>query len=177
MSIIKNNEPKCGYSIAVYLSLDMAWFDFIKGFFKNPPSDEEQYEDVKELLEVLKSLTEDLLFTSESDYPFEVLLWELQTETVSAENIREYIEKIDADIVIETLTVEKILRAMSRSRPYYSAERKEKGNRFRQIISFFDTQVTDAKAFKIGKIEREVYIIGIVSNEYIIGLKSISVET
>lgn len=155
----------------------MAWFDFIKGFFSNAPSDEEKYEDVKELLEVLKSLTEDLLFTSESDYPFEIFIWELKTETVSIENVRQYLENMEENTLIETLTVEKILRSMSRSRPYYSAERKEKANRIKQIISFFDTQVADAKAFKIGEIERDIYILGIVSNEYVIGLKSISVET
>jgi hypothetical protein len=155
----------------------MAWFDFVKGFFSNPPSDEEKYEDVKELLEVLKSLTEDLLFTSESDYPFEVFLWELKTETVTKENIVAYLENIDETTIIETFKVEKVLRAMSRSRRFYSTEKREKANRFKQIITFFDTQVADAKAFKVGKIEREVYILGVVSNDYIIGLKSISVET
>lgn len=155
----------------------MAWFDFIKGFFSNPPSDEEKYEDVKELLEVLRSLTEDLLFTSESDYPFEIFIWELKTENISIENVRQYLENIEENTLIETLTVEKILRSMSRSRPYYSAERKEKANRFKQVISFFDTQVADAKAFKIGTTEKEVYILGVVADEYIIGLKSISVET
>jgi hypothetical protein len=155
----------------------MAWFDFIKGFFNNPSSDEEQYEDVKELLEVLKSLTEDLRFSSESEYPFEILLWELKTQNISAENIHQYLNNIEANTLIETLSVERILRSMSRSRPYYSGGRREKANRFKQIISFFDTQVADAKAFKIGKIERAVYIIGLVANDYVIGLKSTSVET
>lgn len=155
----------------------MAWFDFIKGIFKNPPSDEQKYEDVKELLEVLKSLTEDLLFTSESDYPFEVLLWELKTENITIENIKEYLDDIEENTSIEVFTVEKTLSAMSRSRPYYSAERREKANRFKQIISFFETQVTDAQVFKIGTIEKSVYILGVVSDEYVIGLKSISVET
>ena len=155
----------------------MAWFDFIKGFFRYSSSDEEKYEDIEELLEVLKSLTEDLLFTSESDYPFEIFVWELKTETITSENINQYIPTVREDTLIDLFVVEKILRVMARSRPYYAAERREKANRFKQIITFFETQVTDSKAFKIGTIERDVYIIGKIADSHIIGLKSISVET
>ena len=55
--------------------------------------------------------------------------------------------------------------------------RHKKANRFKQIIDFFQSQVSQAKAFKVGEIEIDIYILGIVSDTYIIGLKTLSVET
>ena len=66
---------------------------------------------------------------------------------------------------------------MTKSRPYYSTERREKANRFKQIIEFFKSQVSNAKAFKVGEIEIGIYIVGTISNTHIIGLKTLAVET
>lgn len=154
----------------------MAWYDYMKGFFYKPPN-EDKNEDVEELLEVLKSLSEDLLFSSESDYPFEVFCWEMKTETIDTEQIKLYINDYQEDWEIVKYSINKILHPMSKSRRYYSAERREKANRFKQIINFFESQVGNAQAFKVGKIEKSVYILGNIGNTHIIGLKSISVET
>lgn len=153
----------------------MAWYDYMKGFFYKPPN-EEKNEDVEELLEVLKSLSEDLQFSSESDYPFEVFTWEMVTDEVNIENLNQYIElEPTADIKLDS--IKKILFPMSKSRPYYSAERREKANRFQQIITFFESQLSNTKAFKIGKIERTIYLLGSIGNTHVIGLKTMSVET
>lgn len=154
----------------------MAWYDYIKGFFYRPPN-EDKNEDIEELLEILKSMSEDLLFTSESDYPFEVICWELNTETVDKTTIRQYINNPNESTEIKEFTPEKLLARMARSRPYYSTERREKANRFKQIIEFFQSQVANSKAFKIGETEIDVYIVGTVSDTHIIGLKTLSIET
>ncbi|MFK7947935.1 MAG: nuclease A inhibitor family protein [Saprospiraceae bacterium] len=153
----------------------MAWYDYIKGFFYRPPN-EDRNEDVEELIEILKSMSEDLLFTSESDYPFEVICWSINTEIVDITTIQQYIDNKDKSIIKE-LTPDKMLSRMAKSRPYYSTERREKANRFRQIITFFESQVANAKAFKIGEVEIDIYIIGTVGDSHIIGLKTMAVET
>ena len=152
----------------------MAWYDYIKGFFYRPPN-EDKNEDVEELIEMLKSMTEDLFFSSKSDYPFEVVCWELKTKSINKKTIKEYIDILKPVEILE-LTPEKLLFKHSKSRPYHSVEHREKANRFKQIIHFFQSQVSNRKAFKIGKTEVQVYILGIVGNTHIIGLKTITIE-
>lgn len=154
----------------------MAWYDYIKGFFYRPPN-EDKNEDIEELLEMLKSMSEDLLFTSESDYPFEVICWEIKTKVVDATTIQEYIGTKSKTLEVKESTPDKLLSRKARTRPYYSTERREKANRFKQIIDFFQSQVANAKAFRIGKVEIDIYIIGTVSDSHIIGLKTTAVET
>lgn len=154
----------------------MAWYDYIKGFFYRPPN-EDKNEDVEELLEILKSMSEDLLFTSESDYPFEVICWEIKTETIDITTIQQYIDNDSEMVEIKESTPDKLLSRRARTRPYHSTERREKANRFKQIIAFFESQVANPKAFKIGQTEIDIYIIGTVSDSHIIGLKTMAVET
>lgn len=153
----------------------MAWYDYIKGFFYRPPN-EDKNEDIDELIEMLKSLTEDLHFTSESDYPFEIVCWELKTKSIKKKYLGEYI-KIDKSTEVLELTPEKLLFQHAKSSPNYSIENREKANRFKQIINFFQSQVSGSRAFKIGSTEVEVYILGLAGHTHIIGLKTIAVET
>lgn len=154
----------------------MAWYDYIKGFFHRPPNDDKN-EDVDELIELLKSMSDELLFTSESDYPFEVICWELASETIDNESIKHYIQLQNEPTEIKQISPQQLLYPLAKSRPYYSTERREKANRFKQLIQFFESQVSNSTAFKIGKTEIDVYIIGMVSNSHIIGLKTVAVET
>jgi len=124
---------------------------------------------------MLKSITEDLTFTSESDYPFEVIAWQKITKRLDLESFPKYLTIENPDI--EALKVEKLLRNQTKTRRSYSDERIEKARRFKQIIAFFQSQVSYPIALKVGKVEREVYILGIAANNFIIGLKTISVET
>ena len=153
----------------------MAWYDYIKEFFYRPPN-EDKNEDIEELIEMLKSMTEDLYFTSESDYPFEIICWELKTKNIKKKYISEYIN-IDKSTELLELAPEKLLFQHAKSSPNFSEENREKANRFKQIITFFQSQVSESRAFKIGSTEVEVYILGIASRTHIIGLKTLAIET
>jgi hypothetical protein len=151
----------------------MAWYDFIKGFFsKNPP---EKNEDLEELTEMLKSMTEDLSFTSESDYPFEIILWQKITRRLDVDSFSRYLDIENPEL--EGIKIEKLLRAHSKIKRSSSETEREKASRFKQILEFFQSQVSYPIVIKVGKVERDVYILGIAADNYIIGLKTKAIET
>ena len=112
----------------------------------------------EEILEELRSATSGRLYMSESDYPFELVNWDSQTE-VTPEFLRQQTnEASDA--------------AINESDPHSFL-----GGRFQNVLEILKTNLSELKVYKVGRINMPVYVVGRSAQGTWLGLSTRVVET
>ena len=113
-----------------------------------------------ELIKILSDASSGLLYQTELDYPFEVLILENTDKTaINKENILkllkglpvDYIEDYDFDFLFSTPTLEQY---------WHSENDKKRVVRYRNLVSLIKKNLKDIKVFRKGKIYIDVYITG-----------------
>ena len=113
----------------------------------------------EEILESLSRAAAGLLFMSESDYPFEVIQWEGSKELTPV-FIRSLTGEAE-DCPVQELEVEDFLSA----------------GRYQRLLMTLQSQLPNLKAYKVGRINMPVYLVGRSSEGSWLGLSTRVVET
>jgi hypothetical protein len=100
-----------------------------------------------------------LLFMSESDYPFEVIQWEGTTQ-ITPDFIRRIAGEAE-DSPVQELEVENFLDS----------------GRYQRLLSELQSELSSLKAYKVGRINMPVYLVGRSSEGSWLGLATRVVET
>ena len=95
-----------------------------------------------QILEQLKTASAGLLFMSESDYPFDVIYWEGLTDLTHDFLCRLTGESDDCQV--EEMEVEDFLRE----------------EKYRNIVQVLSKNLSERKAYKVGRINMPVYVVG-----------------
>jgi hypothetical protein len=98
--------------------------------------------DDEQILKQLEKETAGLLFMSESDYPFEIVQWDGPAE-ITPEFIRTVTNESE-DCQVQELEVEEFLSA----------------EQYKKIVDVFTTKLSQSKAYKVGRINMPVYMVG-----------------
>ena len=94
------------------------------------------------IIEQLKKATAGLLFMSESDYPFEIIHWEGLTDLTHDFLCRLTSESEDCQV--EEMEVEDFLR----------------DEKYRNILQVLSQNLAGSRAYKVGRINMPVYVVG-----------------
>lgn len=112
----------------------------------------------EEILEELRKATVGLLYMSESDYPFELIRWDRDTE-ITPEFIRSVAGE-PADCPIQEVHVDTFL-----------------GGRYQKLAQLLKGNLSELKVYKVGRINMPVYIVGCSPEGNLLGLSTRVVET
>lgn len=165
---IKQNNNKESEKMLYYRQFDR--LKSSKGF-----SEPEKYE--KELIDKLRSKTAELLFPSESDYPFETVMW---TENNITDKL--LLEKSDT---IENGNVEKVNMDEFFKDFLSDIDSNEERNKYNDLHIFLKQELKDPAIYRVGTMDSsgvltgaiEMYFIGYIKTDKIAGIKTTSVET
>jgi Nuclease A inhibitor-like protein len=129
----------------------------------------------KEITDQLKGASEGLLWMSESEYPFEVFLW----EGAALLTHNEVIQKTghSSDTPIETVTVDNFFSVATTSEDWHGDEEKEMVAKFKALAQTIKLNLANSTVYRLGKIEIDVYIIGETPTGDLAGLSTKVVET
>lgn len=130
-----------------------------------------------EVIDNLQKATEGLLCCSESEYPFDVLLWESPellplTETKLLMHTN-HPENTD----IKLVEVDDFFRLATTEEAWYSSEEKQIVNKYRALVKTLKNCLSDVKVYRLGNVEIDVYIIGLTPAGNLAGLSTKLVET
>jgi len=129
------------------------------------------------LIDSLKEATEGLMFQSESDYPVEPFIMELEgKESINSEDILQAMGYPD-DTQVELVKFENFFKNAVKEQSWHGDEEKEIVKRFQELVHILKTNLEDIKVFKIGDIELDVYVIGKLELGYFSGIRTKVVET
>lgn len=116
-------------------------------------------QDDEQVLERLSQAAAGLLFMSESDYPFELIQWDGQTEP-TADFIRHVAGEAE-DSPVEQLEVGQFLNA----------------GRYQRLLLALQRELSDLRAYKVGRINMPVYLVGRSREGSWLGVATRVVET
>ncbi|MFM7602886.1 MAG: nuclease A inhibitor family protein [Pseudanabaena sp.] len=126
----------------------------------------------KEITDRLSTLSKDLLFPSESEYPLEPFTW--GSATLTPETILTRSQK-PADTPIESITLEDFFAPVVTDEDWFEDEDREIAQRFRDLQAAIAT-LENVQVFRVGTVEIDVYILGKIGPD-LVGLKTTVIET
>ncbi len=129
-----------------------------------------------ELIAQLNEKIDGLYFPSESDFPFEVIVWENFADSLF--NTEKWLTHIGlpTDSPIEHTSLNYLFRNLSVEQAWHDELQKAQVAQFKALQDFLQTHLTDLTVYRVGRIEITVFILGIFGND-VIGLKTQAVET
>jgi hypothetical protein len=130
--------------------------------------------ETQSLSEKLALAVTDLVWLSESDYPFEVIDW--QIESIDPVMLLQQIDRPE-DTLVEVVELEAFFATATQEHDWYDESELETVKRYRYLLEILRTNLQEVAVYRVGEIEIEVYILGKTSSNAIAGLKTKMIET
>jgi hypothetical protein len=125
-----------------------------------------------EIIDRLQQATTDLVWTSESDYPFEIVAWGKDTELNPTA-----LFKLPADTAIQKIAIQDFFAPALQTEDWYGEEELATVDRYQKLLDAIGSNLSDVIVFRVGEIEITVYIVGKTLDRDLVGLKTQVVET
>lgn len=129
----------------------------------------------EQLLSELEQATKDLLFMSESDYPFETVHWQGGVEPTE-QDLRQA-AGLAGDAHVEVRSLDDLFRNAV-SEPQWKGERERAtAKRYQALARLLTDNLRDLKVYRVGEVNISVFIIGRTGAGNWAGLSTHVVET
>jgi hypothetical protein len=123
----------------------------------------------------LGKMCEGLMYISETDAEFTVFVGSknnhLTKETILSET------NSSPNVAIEEQMFDEFFLRLTTVKDWFGAIEKKYAERFSELQKTLKSNLKDLKVFRLGKIKIDIYIVGIDSENNLIGLKTNAVET
>ena len=130
----------------------------------------------KALREELYQAIAGLLYMSESDEPFDIVHWQSNGLPITFERLLQLIGK-KPDTPIEVLSIDEFFQPLITEQDWYGNDEKVIVQRYCHLQHLLRTYLMNVAVYRIGKIQVEIYIIGIDTNGDLVGIKTLAIET
>jgi hypothetical protein len=124
-------------------------------------------------LEVLQKAADGLLFMSESDYPFEVIQFTLNSKTID-QQLQEIAQK---DQPVEKQSLEYFFRNAAKESPEANESEKQTARQYQALQELLRTELVDVQVYRVGEIQVDAFIIGQLKDGSYGGLRTKLIET
>jgi hypothetical protein len=126
----------------------------------------------------LERACSDLVYSSESDRPFEFFAFPLPGRSAppSAADFARLIGREDGERAEEKSLVDFFARHTATSDPYDSEAQRVRP-RYEALMRTISTKLRGVRVYRLGRIEVECYIAGLDTHGNLVGLKTVAVET
>ncbi|HEY8563329.1 MAG TPA: nuclease A inhibitor family protein [Pyrinomonadaceae bacterium] len=141
---------------------------------KSTPSNEPETSKVA-LSEEIGKAAEGLWYISETDaeiFPFTGS----KADSVTKENL---LRQIGAppDATVEERDFDQMFERFIKIQDWYGDEEKATAEKFADLKKLLEDNLTDLKVFKVGRIERDIYFVGLDREGDLVGFQTKAVET
>ncbi len=127
------------------------------------------------LIKLIGKASANLYYISETDA--EILPFAgAQTDSVTKEALIAQIGK-DVDIPVEERDFKEFFNNLTEMQDWFGDEEKQTARKFSKLRDLLQKNLKDLKVFKIGKIELDVYVVGLDAKGILTGIKTKAVET
>lgn len=127
------------------------------------------------LKEKIKTACEGLFYISESDAEISLFVGTV-AKAVTKEVLLSQTENTP-DAPIEERSFEESFARLTKLEDWFGDEEKQTAQKFAELSDLLKTNLKDLKVFKVGKIELDVYAVGLDAESNLTGIKTKAVET
>ncbi|AFZ27263.1 Nuclease A inhibitor-like protein [Cylindrospermum stagnale PCC 7417] len=129
-----------------------------------------------EIIQKLEQASAGLLMMSESDYPFQAVLWKGAGLDLTPAKLLE-LTGHPQDAPVETVDVDYFFRNCAVEKEWHSQPQKETVNKFKNLVEVLKSNLSDIKVYRIGTISIDAYILGKTEADDLAGISTKVVET
>jgi Nuclease A inhibitor-like protein len=127
------------------------------------------------LLNQLQQACEGLLWLSESDYPWETIYWD-HISDLTSETLLQQINR-ELSTRIEIIALEEFFAQATQKQDWHEAVEIEEVERYQNLVQILQENLQDIKAYEVGEVEIDVYVLGKTNSNTIAGLKTKVIAT
>jgi hypothetical protein len=124
------------------------------------------------LLAEIKKSTDGLTYMSETDAPVEPF----SSGRADTVDIVKFIEN-DGAVKREKLSAKKFFDRLTTVSDWFGPEQTETARRFLELEKLLEENLSELTVFKIGRIQIDIYVVGLDADKNLIGIKTKAVET
>ncbi|WP_392476847.1 nuclease A inhibitor family protein [Nostoc sp. C110] len=128
-----------------------------------------------EILDQLRTAANGLLMMSESEYPFEVFLWEDAAPVTPQKVIQQTNHPQDTPIKI--VGIDDFFQVATTEEDWHEEEEKATVKRFQSLVQTLKENLSNLQVYRLSSKEIDVYVIGQTPSADSIGLSTKVVET
>ena len=142
---------------------------------KKKPLSEKAGKPKASLSEQIKKAAEGLWYISETDaeiFPFTGS----KADAVTKENLLKQIGQ-PPDVVVEERGFDEMFARFIKIQDWHGDEEKATAGKFAALKTLLEKNLTDLKVFKVGRIDRDIYFIGLDREGNLAGFQTKAVET
>jgi len=123
----------------------------------------------------LQQASEGLLFGSETDAPFEVIHSPAQGELTPTKLLQ--LTEHSPDALVEIVSVDEFFDVANAEEDWHDEEERETANRFQNLVNILKQNLSQLQVYRVGSIDIDVYIVGMIPGGELAGLSTKLVET
>ncbi|BAZ16950.1 nuclease inhibitor homolog [Calothrix sp. NIES-4071] len=131
----------------------------------------------QQLLDKLKQASDGLLFMSESEYPFEVFVWQSPEKQHGSRELVLSKLNMPPDTKVEFVDLDSFFEVATTEEDWHSVEDKEIVKRYQNLVKVIKENLSDIKVARLGDIDIDVYIVGKTPLNDFAGLATKVIET
>jgi hypothetical protein len=128
-----------------------------------------------EILNQLKQASEGLLCMSESEYPFEVFLW----EGIAPATPEKVVQQTNhaPNTATQVVAVDDFFAVATQAEDWHGAEEQETVQKFQNLVQVIKSHLHNPQVYRLSNSEIDVYILGTTPSSDLAGLATKVVET
>jgi hypothetical protein len=125
---------------------------------------------------VLREAVKDLLYMSESDEPFEVVLWKGRAD---CSDPRDLLGRAKAGTAapIEAVSLDDFFKNLIKEEKWHGQEEKALVQKYRKLKATVAEHLSNVQVFRVGTIQVDIFIVGKTKQGDWAGVKTLAVET
>ncbi len=128
------------------------------------------------MIAALSAASRDLLYTSESDAPFETIRWPSRAMALAPDDVLKLVGKPAGTPIVERSLAD-FFQDLTRDEDWHDAEARATVERYRRLQRIFSDRLSSARVYDVGEVNVDVYLVGRSPASEWIGLKTAAVET
>ncbi len=128
-----------------------------------------------ELAKQIKKTVEDLFYISETDAEIFSFVGK-KVGTVTSEEVLKQMGGA-AETFVEERNFSEFFARLTEMQDWFGDEEKTTAEKFAKLKDLLEKNLSNLKVFKIGKINLDIYIVGLSANNILMGIKTKAVET
>jgi len=131
--------------------------------------------DDQNLISALRAACKGLIYVSETDREFEPVWFDISANKTSAD----YLDKLRncTDGASEEVPADEFFQRLSRIEDWYTESERRRAKGFADLFALMKSNLSDIRVFRLGRIQVEIFIVGIAKSGRLIGVKTSAVET
>ena len=129
----------------------------------------------RELIQKLQTATQNLLWLSEAEYPWQIFYW--QDAATFNENILLQQGNFSSDTKIAIQQFYSFFEPATKQEDWHNDTEKEEVRRYQLLVDLITANLTDIKVYLLEEIEIQAYVLGTTEHNAIAGINTKIVRT